>query len=103
MVMMEQIKFQDIYQEKISEQKIDIFFTLEGVPFYLITKKNEEGVFVPVRVVHVTDRNCPFCQRNVRSELTCYGLQRQRHALFQRLISDPKLRLFWVYVKHAEG
>ena len=102
MVRMEQMEFHHLSQENVSEREIDIFFTLEGVPFYLIAVQNENGVFTSARVVHVTDKQCPFCRRMIRSELTCFGLQRQRHALFQRLISNPKLRLYWVYIKHAE-
>jgi len=94
---MEEIANVTLFQVRQTEKTdyVLITFILHDFLYGLTVRKNEEGVFVPQHIAHYINKlgsKCHYCGGIMG---TCGMLTFRASTLFQRLIEDRSIRLFW--------
>lgn len=94
---------ENVSQERLLDQRIDIYFTLEDFGLGIVTFNNEEitNLFTPVRIYHTERNQCPFCGE-IDYDQTCTAFSdKDVSDVFQVLIEQPKIRLEWLFMPHV--
>ena len=94
------LELTDVRQINMSTGRIDIFFTMKNQDFSMLVLKQDDGIFYPYSVYHLTDSACLFCQEKYQGG-SCSISKNKVNKLFRRLIQIPSIRLEWLYVPYA--
>lgn len=99
--MIEKMNITNVHERKVTERRLDIYFTIENREYQLIVIKHlPSNKFEADSIYHNDDDDegaCSFC-RNEKAY--CSTLNTYRDFIFKRLIEHPSIRLKWLYLPH---
>lgn len=94
----EELQISEVYQEKLGEKRINIYFKANGQKYMLLMWKYKDRPFFPSTIEHNSNETCLVCRKKM---ILCDPMQRHVNALFKRLIEYPSIRLEWLYLPHS--
>lgn len=100
MIDVEKLTITNVIQKWWNNDSIDITFTLNDFRYQLHIRKDQEGVFYPLTIFHISETSlCSHCNNE---QTVCKGLKMYKEDLFYHLIQYPSIRLEWLYIPYAE-
>lgn len=96
---MKTFELSSVKQEKVGDVQIDIYFSLNDLPYSLELHK-VDGIIYPQRVYHESSQPCHSCETNGLKHTSCRGLSLFATDLFYQLIEHSSIRLEWLYISY---